>query len=142
VPDGEKHRTVDDLLEEARSGLRRLEPHEAAAALEDGWLLVDIRDSGQVTADGEVPGALHVPRNALEWRAPPDSEFQDPRIRGQEDRLILLCSQGFQSSLAAATLQSLGCRGATDVVGGFEAWRAAGLPVVGPQRFRKWKNAE
>ncbi len=130
VPDGGKQRTVNDLVVEARSRLRRLEPHEAATALADGWLLVDIRDSGQIAADGEIPGAVRVPRNVLEWRAPPATEFQDPRIRGREDRLILVCSQGYQSSLAAATLQDLGCSGATDVVGGFEAWREAGLPIL------------
>jgi rhodanese-related sulfurtransferase len=132
MPDAQSHKTIDGLLEEARARLERVEPHQAAAKMADGWLLLDIRDSAQIAADGEVPGAVRIPRNVLEWRADPSSDAQDERIRGREDRLILLCAQGYQSSLAAATLQELGCPGATDVVGGFDAWREAGLEISPP----------
>jgi rhodanese-related sulfurtransferase len=121
--------TVERLLEEARSGLDRLEPHDARTAMAGGSLLVDIRSEVQRAADGVVPGAIHVPRNVLEWRCDPDCPVHDPRIASLDRRLIVMCNQGYQSSLAAATLQRLGFARATDVAGGFQAWRAAGLPV-------------
>jgi rhodanese-related sulfurtransferase len=122
-------RTIDDLLAEARSGLQRVDPHEAQAAVEAGALLIDIRSETQRTADGEVPGAIFHPRNVLEWRCDPASDARDPRIGGLERHLIVMCNEGYQSSLAAATLQQLGFARATDLSGGFQAWRAAGLPV-------------
>jgi rhodanese-related sulfurtransferase len=113
-------RTVDELLEEARAKLRRVEPAEAAQAVESGEaVLIDIRGADQLESQGRIPGARWIARNALEWRvSPPPAQ-----------RVILICAQGFQSSLAAATLQELGCADATDVIGGFDAWLAAGLPV-------------
>jgi rhodanese-related sulfurtransferase len=122
-------RTVDDLLAEARSRLLRLGPEQAAAAMEGGAVLVDIRSEAQRAADGAVPGAIWHPRNVLEWRCDPDCEARDPRIGGLDRHVIVMCDQGYQSSLAAANLQALGFARATDLDGGFQAWRAAELPV-------------
>jgi rhodanese-related sulfurtransferase len=124
----EPRKTIDDLLSDARGRLRRLEPAEASAARSDGALLIDIRSEAQRAREGVVPGALFFPRNVLEWRCDPSSPSHDPRI-GLERQLIVMCNEGYQSSLAAATLQELGFEQATDLAGGFQAWRAAGLPV-------------
>jgi rhodanese-related sulfurtransferase len=125
----ETRKTVDELLADARRRLRRLEPSEAHAAAAHGALLIDIRSEAQRGRDGVVPGALFFPRNVLEWRCDPSSLTHDPRVSGLDRRLIVMCNEGFQSSLAAVTLQEIGFRHATDVAGGFQAWRAAGLPV-------------
>jgi rhodanese-related sulfurtransferase len=122
-------RTVDELLAQARSRLTRLDPHEAASAVSAGALLIDIRSESQRAADGVVPGSVFVARNVLEWRCDPRSEYRDPSIDGRERQLILMCNEGYQSSLAAATLHELGLTRTTDLAGGFQAWRAAGLPV-------------
>lgn len=122
-------KTVESLLDEARSGLSRLGPDEAHAAVADGALLIDIRSELQGAADGVVPGAIGVPRNVLEWRCDPSCPAHDVRIDGLDRHLIVMCDQGYQSSLAAATLQQLGFHRATDLIGGFQAWRAAGLTV-------------
>ena len=122
-------RTIDELLADARARLTRLDPEEAAAAVREGALIVDIRSESQRAADGVVPGAVFVARNVLEWRCDPSSEHRDPRIDGRERQLILMCDEGYQSSLAAATLHDLGLTRTTDLAGGFQAWRAAGLPV-------------
>jgi rhodanese-related sulfurtransferase len=122
-------KTVEDLLADARRGLRRLEPREAHAAMAAGAILVDIRSDSQRARDGTVPGARFIPRNVLEWRADPASEWRDPRVADPGRQVILMCDEGYQSSLAAATLQELGQGNATDVVGGFQAWRAARLPI-------------
>jgi rhodanese-related sulfurtransferase len=95
-----------------------------------GALIVDIRSERQREAQGLIPGARFVPRNVLEWRADPRCEHRDPVLCAVAGPLILVCAQGYQSSLAAATLQDLGVARATDLVGGFEAWAAAGLPVL------------
>ena len=121
--------TVDELLARARAGLRRVGPEEARAAIRSGALLVDIRSEVQREADGVVPGALFFPRNVLEWRLDPASGHADPRVPGLHAEVIVMCNEGYQSSLAAATLQELGFARATDLDGGFQAWRAAGLPV-------------
>ena len=124
--------TVHDLLAEARAGLERVTPQEAEAAVrERGAILVDIRGSEQRAEQGLVPGALWFPRNVLEWRVDPESGASDPRVSDPAAEIILFCAEGYASSLAAATLQRLGFTRATDMVGGFEAWTAAGLPVVG-----------
>jgi rhodanese-related sulfurtransferase len=120
--------TVEDLLSEARSGLERLTPAEVSAAVGDGATLVDIRSDVQRSRDGLVPGALFVPRNVLEWRLDPASEHRDPEAARPDALLILMCDEGFQSSLAAASVSRFGLR-VTDMIGGFQAWRSAGLPV-------------
>jgi rhodanese-related sulfurtransferase len=122
-------RTIEDLLEKARRRLSRLDPGAANEAMREGALLIDIRAESQRAEDGVVPGSLFVARNVLEWRCDPSSEHRDPRIDGRERQLIIMCNEGYQSSLAAATLHELGLTRATDLDGGFQAWRAAGLPV-------------
>jgi rhodanese-related sulfurtransferase len=122
-------KTVDDLLAEARERLDRLDPAQASAAIARGALLIDIRSESQRAADGVVPGSTFVARNVLEWRCDPASAHRDPTIDGRERQLIVMCNEGYQSSLAAATLHELGLTSATDLDGGFQAWRAAGLPV-------------
>jgi rhodanese-related sulfurtransferase len=121
--------TIDELLAEARRGLTRLEPGRALAAMRDGATLIDIRSDAQIVQDGVVPGALRVSRNVLEWRLDPASGYSHPRAPDLDEQVILMCDEGYQSSLAAATLQQLGFAKATDLVGGFQAWRAAGLPI-------------
>jgi rhodanese-related sulfurtransferase len=121
---------IDDVLARARRSLDRLEPNAAAAAMERGAVLVDIRSDSQREHDGDVPGAVAIARNVLEWRCDPASEWRDPRVSDPDAHLILMCDEGYQSSLAAATLQELGLARATDIDGGFQAWRAAGLPVA------------
>jgi rhodanese-related sulfurtransferase len=122
-------RTIDELLAEARAGLHRVGPEEARSAAANGALLIDIRSDHQRAQDGIVPEAIHFPRNVLEWRCDPASEGHDPRIDSFDRPLIVMCNEGYASSLAAATLQQLGFENATDLDGGFQAWRAAGLPV-------------
>lgn len=129
LPATPRRTTVQDLLARARSRLQRADPRAAAAEVADGALLIDVRTDDQRREDGEIPGALPIALNVLEWRADPDGEHRDPRIGGLDCRLLVICDQGYSSSLAAARLQDLGFAGATDVVGGFQAWRSAGLPV-------------
>jgi rhodanese-related sulfurtransferase len=120
---------VDGLLAAARARLRRLTPHEAAVAVARGALLVDIRPHAQRVVEGEVPGALVVERNVLEWRFDPTGTHRVPQA-APDLQVVVLCSEGYTSSLAAAALHDVGVPRATDVVGGITAWRAAGLPVV------------
>ncbi len=115
------HSTIDELLSAARARLERVDPAAAQAAMSSGALLVDIRSDSQRAADGVVPGSTFIARNVLEWRV--------EQMQGAPS-VILMCDEGYQSSLAAATLRDLGV-GATDLDGGFQAWRAAGLPVEG-----------
>jgi rhodanese-related sulfurtransferase len=122
---------IDTLLAEARAGLVRLDPLAAVAAWRDGALLVDIRPEAQRRAEGEVPGAMLIERNVLEWRLDPTSAHSVPELLGPEQPILILCSEGYASSLAAATLRRLGLVNATDVTGGFKAWRRAGLPASG-----------
>lgn len=123
-------RSVHDLLADARSHLQRLEPAQALEALNKGSLLIDVRSDDQRAANGSIPGALTIPLSVLEWRVDPESDHRSPAITEDLDQqLILVCAQGFSSSLAARRLQELGFANATDVVGGFEAWKAAGLPL-------------
>ena len=124
--------TIDQLLADARRRLDRLDPAAALDATRVGATLVDIRADAQIVRDGTIPGALVIPRNVLEWRLDPASESRDPRAPQLDDLVILVCDEGYQSSLAAATLQQLGFARATDVDGGFQAWRAAGLPIEQP----------
>jgi rhodanese-related sulfurtransferase len=122
--------TIDELLAASRERLERVDPHAAQAAVYDGAALIDIRSDSQIAQDGVVPGALVIARNVLEWRLDPDSTHRHPNAPGTGQRVILMCNEGYQSSLAAATLQDLGFERATDLAGGFQAWRAAGLPVA------------
>jgi rhodanese-related sulfurtransferase len=123
-------RSIDAILEDARSRLDRVDPGEASAAIARGAVLVDIRPSAQRATEGEVPGALIVERNVLEWRFDPSSDAR-VAFASYDLVVIVLCQEGYTSSLAAVALQDLGIRHATDVAGGFAAWRAAGLPTVG-----------
>jgi MFS family permease len=123
-------RSVASLLADAQKRIApRLSPPEAERALAEGAILVDLRSGDERRRHGVVPGSLHIPRSVLEWRVDPDSGYTSPYVTSLECRLVLFCAQGYSSSFAAAGLRELGCRNATDIVGGFEAWRAAGLPV-------------
>jgi rhodanese-related sulfurtransferase len=122
-------RTIGQVLAEARTRLDRLTPRHALRAVADGAVLVDTRPAARRAAEGEIPGALIVERNVLEWRFDPASAARLPQA-SYDLHVIIVCSEGYSSSLAAAALQDLGVRRATDLAGGFAAWQAAGLPVV------------
>ena len=122
--------TVDELLAQARRRLSRLDPSAARAAMQAGAVLVDIRAESQRERDGVVPGSVFVARNVLEWRCDPRGAHRDARVADPDRPVIVMCDEGYQSSLAAATLHDLGHHHATDLAGGFHAWRAAGLPVA------------
>jgi rhodanese-related sulfurtransferase len=124
-------RTIDDMLADARARLVRLSPADAEFAVRDGALLVDIRPAAQRAAEGEIPGGLIIERNVLEWRFDPACDARLP-IASYNLQVIVFCSEGYTSSLAAAALQELGIYRATDLAGGFKAWQASGLPVTGP----------
>lgn len=124
--------TVHDLVTSARSRYTRLTPHEAYVAVARGALLIDTRDSEQRRRHGTIPGALAIDRTVLEWRVDPESGASHPAIRSLATWLVLLCQQGYSSSLAVASLLDLGATNVSDVIGGFEAWRAAGLPIDRP----------
>ncbi|MEN3358106.1 MAG: hypothetical protein V7637_2088 [Mycobacteriales bacterium] len=121
--------TVADLLAEARADLDRLDPPETLAAQQAGAVLVDIRPQALRAAEGEIPGALVVERNVLEWRFDPRSPDRLP-IAGFDVQVVVVCSEGYTSSLAAHALRRLGVGRATDLAGGYRAWRDAGLPTV------------
>ena len=123
---------VDELLSEARAGLERLTPAEALAAMQRGEaVIVDIREEARRSLEGRVPGAIEIERNVLEWRCAPGSDWRDERLCDPAMIVVVMCNQGYQSSLAAATLQRLGLPRATDMDGGFQRWRAEGLPLEG-----------
>jgi rhodanese-related sulfurtransferase len=121
-------RTIEEILAQARARLRRLMPQDAFRAAADGAVLVDIRPAAQRAAAGEIPGSVVIERNHLEWRLDPASDARLPWVTGYEHRIIVFCSEGYTSSLAAAALHDLGLTQATDIVGGFGDWVAAGLP--------------
>lgn len=122
--------TIDGLMEAARAGLDRLEPAAALRAMGEGALIVDTRCAEARRETGVIPGSAHVPLSVLYWRLDPSSGHSDPALADADRHVVLVCAHGYSSSLAAATLRQLGFARATDVVGGFEAWAAAGLPVV------------
>lgn len=118
-------RTVNDLLVDARARLDRVDPQRAAELVEQGAYLVDTRPGWQREQEGELPGALVIERNHIEWRLDPTSDARIPEAVDHDVTWILLCSEGYSSSLAAASLQDIGLRNATDIDGGFKAWKAA-----------------
>lgn len=120
--------TVDQLLAQARAGLDRVQPGNLAAEAANGAVLIDIRPVEQRTRDGDLPGALVVDRNVLEWRLDPASPHRLPVATGTEVRYIVVCNEGYSSSLAAATLRELGLHRATDLAGGYQAWAAEQSP--------------
>ncbi|MFD9095079.1 rhodanese-like domain-containing protein [Streptomyces collinus] len=125
---------IDDLLERVRAGYRRIEAEQAHEAARTGEaLLVDIRYAALRERDGLIPGALVIERNELEWRLDPQGSHRVPEATGHDLHVVVICNEGYASSLAAASLHQLGLRRATDLVGGFQAWRAAGLPVEPPE---------
>jgi rhodanese-related sulfurtransferase len=124
-------RSIDEILAAARVRLDRLSPAEAFAACDAGATLIDIRPAAQRAA-GEIPGSVVIERNHLEWRLDPASAARLPWVTGYDVRPIVVCEAGYTSSLAAAALQDLGLACATDVTGGYTAWRAAGLPTAHP----------
>jgi rhodanese-related sulfurtransferase len=131
-------RGVDVLLARARAGVRRLGPHQVAAAVAGGALLVDTRTDVQRREQGELPGSLVIDRTVLEWRLDPGSPDRIPEATGYDLAIIVVCRQGYSSSLAAASLRALGLDRATDMIGGVEAWLAAGLPsTAGPADVRR-----
>jgi rhodanese-related sulfurtransferase len=122
--------TVEKLLDRARRALVRVEPKQAAVELAHGALLVDIRPADQRSGGGDIPGATVIDRNVLEWRLAPNSEWRIAAVTSPNVRVMVICNEGYSSSLAAATLKGLGIVNATDVIGGFQAWQAAGLPTT------------
>ena len=121
-------RTIDEILAAARGRLLRLTPEQAFREQADGAVLIDIRPAAERAREGELPGSLIVERNHLEWRLDPCCAARLPWITGYDHRVVMFCWEGYTSSLAAAALQDLGLHRATDVIGGFRAWTAAGLP--------------
>lgn len=122
---------IDELLERVRAGYARVEAREAYDAARAGAaLLVDIRYAALRERDGLIPGALVVERNELEWRLDPQGSHRAPEATRHDLRVVVICNEGYASSLAAASLHQLGLYRATDLVGGFQAWKAAGLPVT------------
>ena len=125
-------RRIDEILAAARARLTRLSPQEAYAACAAGATLIDIRPAAQRAAAGEVPGSVVIERNHLEWRLDPASEARLAWVTGYDLRPIVICAEGYTSSLAAAALQDIGLARATDVVGGYRAWQAGGLRTARP----------
>lgn len=129
APAGGSRLSIDDWLEQARRRFRRATPEAARAALDRGALLVDTRPIAQRVAHGEIPGAIVIDRNVLEWRLDPACAHAIPEARTGRP-IILYCQEGYSTSLAVASLLDCGVADVTDLEGGFEAWKAAGLPVV------------
>jgi rhodanese-related sulfurtransferase len=129
---------IDDVLAAARAGARRLQPREVVEALAAGALLVDTRTEFQRREQGELPGALVIDRTVLEWRLDPACAGCIPEATSYDLQVVVVCGQGYSSSLAAASLRAIGLHRATDMIGGVEAWRAAGLPMSqGPADVRR-----
>lgn len=121
--------TINDLLTDARRHLVRLTPAQALAAQQAGALIIDTRTPTDRDNEGVIPGSAHMARTVLEWRCDPASGHQDRHLTDFEQQIIVVCNEGYSSSLAAANLQRLGFRHATDLIGGYRRWRAEGLPT-------------
>jgi rhodanese-related sulfurtransferase len=132
----ERH-TIGELLDAARSRFERMEPQAAFRAQAAGALIVDTRCAELRREEGVIPGSAHVPLSVLYWRLDPTSGYADPQLADPGRQIVLCCAHGYSSSIAAATLQDLGFTRATDIVGGFEAWAAEGLPVVSGRRVAR-----
>ncbi|MEU7876023.1 rhodanese-like domain-containing protein [Dactylosporangium sp. NPDC049140] len=129
---------VDRILDEARNGIRRYTPHETEAARRRGALVVDTRTETQRAETGELPGAIVIDRTVLEWRLDPASDARIEEAAGYDVEVVVVCRQGYSSSLAAESLRRVGLHRATDLAGGVEAWLAAGLPLHrGPADVRR-----
>lgn len=126
---GPGRRTIGEVLADARQRIQRVKPDELPAALAAGALLVDTRSIDQRRSAGTIPGSVHVPLSVLPWRLDPAAEAPDPALAAPARQVILVCDDGYSSSLAAATLREIGYERAGDLVGGFNGWRAAGFPV-------------
>jgi rhodanese-related sulfurtransferase len=122
-------KSADALVEEARALIERVSPERAFEAHRHGALLIDIRPTQQRAAYGTVPGALIIERNVLEWRLDPAGDHRLPEVTSHAQHVVILCQQGYASSLAAASLAALGFQRPGDVIGGFDAWALAGLPT-------------
>jgi rhodanese-related sulfurtransferase len=127
------HTKINEMLQAAQQRITRLSPEAAAEAQRAGAIFIDTRDSADRTAEGVIPGSVRAHRNVLEWRADPDAELPDARIADRSLQLIVVCNDGYSSSLAAASLLELGFERAGDLVGGYRAWKAAGLPTEAPE---------
>ncbi len=121
--------SIDQLLEQARRQIERLSPADAHRAAAGGAIIVDLRCQEDRLSNGAIPGSVHVPRTVLEWRADPDSPWRLDAIAHLDAHLILVCNDGYSSSLAAANLKRLGFERVADIAGGFGAWREHDLPV-------------
>jgi len=121
--------TIGELLQAAQQRLDRLQPRDALEESRHGALIVDTRCQEARVETGVIPGTVHVPLSVLYWRLDPSSGYADTRLSDPSRRIILFCADGYSSSLAAATLRDLGFDHATDIVGGFNGWLAAELPV-------------
>jgi rhodanese-related sulfurtransferase len=135
--------SLDDLLAASRAGVRRLGPHETIEAAARGALVVDTRTDLQRRRQGELPrdllpGVVVIDRTVLEWRLDPAGEHHIPEAKADDLEVVVVCRQGYSSSLAAASLRAIGLARATDLEGGVEAWLAAGLPTdTGPADVRE-----
>jgi rhodanese-related sulfurtransferase len=132
-----QRRTLDELLDAARASITRLQPEEAAVAVAHGATLIDIRSDVDRERDGIVPGSLHIPRTVLEWRLATDSAWRSPYAPDLDEQVIVICDHGCSSVLAAATLIELGFARAGNVIGGYAAWRDAGLVTAPAPGYRR-----
>ncbi|MEE9299398.1 MAG: rhodanese-like domain-containing protein [Acidimicrobiia bacterium] len=122
---------VDEMLVAARERIIRTTPAETQAELGTGAIVIDLRCESE-RSDGVIPGSIPIARSVLEWRCDPTSDWSEPRVARPEERVVLVCQDGFSSSLAADSLRQLGFERVGDLIGGMRAWQAAGLPVVAP----------
>ena len=121
--------TIDEILAQAQERIDRYTPAEAHSAASGGAIIIDTRCEEDRRREGQIAGAVHIPRTLLEWRCDPDSQTADSQLADLDRRLIVVCNDGYSSSLAASSLQDLGFRHAGDLVGGFRAWAAEGMPI-------------